>query len=99
MLARKPGKLPHETVRAEYVLEYGTDALELHSDAVAAGARVLVHDDLLATGGTAKALAQLAEGRGAEIAGCAFLVELAFLDGRENLAGYDVRSLLRVDAE
>jgi adenine phosphoribosyltransferase len=99
VLARKPGKLPHDTVRAEYVLEYATDALELHSDAVAAGARVLVHDDLLATGGTARALCQLVEQLDGEVVACAFLIELAFLDGRENLAGYDVRSLLRVDAE
>jgi adenine phosphoribosyltransferase len=99
VLARKPGKLPHDTVRAEYVLEYATDALEVHSDAVAAGARVLVHDDLLATGGTARALCQLVEQLDGEVVGCAFLIELAFLDGRENLADYDVRSLLRVDAE
>ena len=79
MLARKPGKLPHETVRAEYVLEYGTDALELHSDAVAAGARVLVHDDLLATGGTAKALCELVEQLDGQVVACAFLIELAFL--------------------
>ncbi|HKE80235.1 MAG TPA: adenine phosphoribosyltransferase [Solirubrobacteraceae bacterium] len=99
VLARKPGKLPHETVRAEYVLEYGTDALELHSDAVAAGARVLVHDDLLATGGTAKALCELVEQLGGEVVGCVFLVELAFLNGRELLAGYDVRALLSYDAD
>ena len=99
VLARKPGKLPNRTVSAEYVLEYGTDALELHSDAVAAGARVLVHDDLLATGGTAKALCELVEQLNGEVAGCVFLVELAFLNGREVLAGYDVRSLLRYDAE
>jgi len=99
VLARKPGKLPHDTVRAEYVLEYATDALELHSDAVATGARVLVHDDLLATVGTARALCQLVEQLDGEVVACAFLIELAFLDGRENLAGYDVRSLLRVDAE
>ena len=99
VLARKPGKLPHDTVRAEYVLEYATDALEVHSDAVAAGARVLVHDDLLATGGTARALCQLVEQLDGEVVACAFLIELAFLDGRENLADYDVRSLLRVDAE
>ena len=99
VLARKPGKLPHDTVRAEYVLEYGTDALELHSDAVAAGARVLVHDDLLATGGTAKALCELVELLDGEVVACGFLIELAFLDGRETLAGYDVRSLLRVDHE
>ena len=66
--ARKPGKLPHDTVSAEYILEYGVDALEMHADALAHGARVLLHDDLLATGGTAKALAALAEGRGAVIA-------------------------------
>ena len=91
---RKPGKLPHDTVAAEYILEYGVDALEMHADALAHGTRVLLHDDLLATGGTAKALAELAEGRGAQIAGCAFLVELAFLGGREPLAGYDVHSLI-----
>jgi adenine phosphoribosyltransferase len=99
VLARKPGKLPHETVRAEYLLEYGTDALELHSDAVASGARVLVHDDLLATGGTAKALCELVEQLGGEVVGCAFLIELAFLDGRGRLAGYDVHALLAYDAE
>ena len=97
--ARKPGKLPYDTVSAEYILEYGVDALEMHADALADGARVLLHDDLLATGGTAKALTQLAEGRGAEIAGCAFLVELAFLGGREPLAGYDVHSLISYDGE
>jgi adenine phosphoribosyltransferase len=99
VLARKPGKLPHETVRAEYLLEYGTDALELHSDAVAAGARVLVHDDLLATGGTAKALCELVEQLGGEVVGCAFLIELAFLDGRERLADYPVHALIAYDAE
>jgi adenine phosphoribosyltransferase len=97
--ARKPGKLPHDTVSAEYVLEYGVDALEMHADALADGARVLLHDDLLATGGTAKALTELAEGRGAVVAGCAFLVELSFLDGRGALAGYDVHSLIAYDAE
>jgi adenine phosphoribosyltransferase len=97
VLARKPGKLPHETVRAEYMLEYGTDALELHSDAVAHGARVLVHDDLLATGGTARALCSLVEQLGGEVVGCAFLIELAFLHGRDRLAGRDVHALLRYD--
>jgi adenine phosphoribosyltransferase len=97
--ARKPGKLPSQTVSAEYVLEYGVDALEMHADALADGARVLLHDDLLATGGTARALAQLAEGRGAVIAGCAFLVELSFLGGREPLAGYDVQALVAYDGE
>jgi adenine phosphoribosyltransferase len=97
--ARKPGKLPGETVSAEYILEYGVDALEMHADALAHGARVLLHDDLLATGGTARALAELIEGTGAHIAGCAFLVELAFLGGRERLAGYDVHALLTYDGE
>ena len=95
VLARKPGKLPHETVSAEYELEYGTDALELHSDAVAHGARVLVHDDLLATGGTAGAVVELVEQLGGEVVGLAFVVELAFLEGRQRLQGYDVHSLIR----
>jgi adenine phosphoribosyltransferase len=99
VLARKPGKLPHETVRAEYLLEYGVDALDLHSDAVAAGARVLVHDDLLATGGTAKALCELVEQLDGHVVGCAFLIELSFLHGRDRLAGYDVRALLAYDSE
>jgi adenine phosphoribosyltransferase len=99
VLARKPGKLPSDTVRAEYVLEYGTDALELHSDAVASGARVLVHDDLLATGGTAKTLCRLVEQLGGTVAGCGFLIELAFLEGRRRLAGYDVHALITYDAE
>jgi adenine phosphoribosyltransferase len=97
--ARKPGKLPHETISAEYILEYGVDALEMHADALADGARVLLHDDLLATGGTAKALTELIEGTGAEVVGCEFLVELAFLGGRERLAGYDVHALLTYDGE
>jgi adenine phosphoribosyltransferase len=97
--ARKPGKLPHETISAEYILEYGVDALEMHADALAHGARVLLHDDLLATGGTARALAELIEGTGAKIAGCAFLVELTFLGGRERLADYDVHALLSYDGE
>jgi adenine phosphoribosyltransferase len=99
VLARKPGKLPHDTVRAEYLLEYGTDALELHTDAVAEGARVLVHDDLLATGGTARALCELVEQLGGTVVGCAFLIELGFLGGRQRLAGYDVHSILRYDEE
>jgi adenine phosphoribosyltransferase len=97
--ARKPGKLPHETISAEYILEYGVDALEMHADALADGARVLLHDDLLATGGTARALAELIEGTGAHVVGCGFLVELAFLGGRERLAGYEVHSLLMYDSE
>ena len=94
VLARKPGKLPHDTVSAEYELEYGTDSLELHSDAVHEGARVLVHDDLLATGGTARALCELVEATGGTVAACVFLLELAFLDGRSRLVGRDVRSLI-----
>jgi adenine phosphoribosyltransferase len=94
VLARKPGKLPHQTVSAEYDLEYGTDSLELHTDAVAAGSRVLVHDDLLATGGTAKALCELVEKVGGQVVACGFLIELSFLDGRSRLQGYDVEALL-----
>ena len=94
VLARKPGKLPHETVSAEYELEYGTDSLELHSDAVAAGARVLVHDDLLATGGTARALCELVETVGGSVVACGFLIELTFLAGRSRLEGYDVEALI-----
>src|SRR3954463_9821329 len=90
VLARKPGKLPAATVRAEYALEYGTDALELHTDAVASGARVLVHDDLLATGGTARTLCRLVEQLGGTVAACGFLIELSFLDGRERLGGVHV---------
>src|ERR687886_1091905 len=86
--ARKPGKLPHDTVSAEYILEYGVDALEMHADALAHGARVLVHDDLLATGGTACALCDLVQSRGADVVGCAFIVELSFLAGRERLTGF-----------
>src|SRR3954447_13441897 len=97
--ARKPGKLPGETVSAEYILEYGVDALEMHADALADGARVLLHDDLLATGGTARALAELIEGRGSVIAACGFLVELSFLGGREKLAGYDVHALVAYAGE
>ena len=96
--ARKPGKLPHDTVSAEYALEYGIDALEVHADALAGGARVLIHDDLLATGGTAGALCELVSGLGADIAACAFLVELRFLGGRERLAPHHVHALIDYDA-
>jgi adenine phosphoribosyltransferase len=99
VLARKPDKLPYETISAEYLLEYGTDALELHSDAVAAGARVLVHDDLLATGGTASALCELVDQLEGEVVGCAFLIELAFLGGRAKLEPLPVRSLLRYEEQ
>jgi len=99
VLARKPGVLPHETVRADYSLEYGADSLELHADAFGPGARVLVHDDLLATGGTAQALCELVGRLGGEVVGCAFLIELAFLDGRERLAPHETRALITYDAE
>jgi adenine phosphoribosyltransferase len=92
--ARKPGKLPARTVSAEYTLEYGLDALEVHADALAHGARVLVHDDLLATGGTAGALCDLVADLGADVIGCAFLVELSFLGGRSRLAPHEVYSLI-----
>jgi len=96
---RKPGKLPSTRVTATYALEYGTDSLEIHDDAVKKGQRVLIVDDLLATGGTARALAELVEGAGGVIAGCGFLVELSFLNGREALAPYDVHALVAYDAE
>ena len=99
VLARKPGKLPREVSSVEYALEYGVDALEMHSDAIRDGSRVMVHDDLLATGGTAGALCGLVEQAGGVVAGCAFVIELAFLNGREQLQGYDVRSLVAVDGE
>ncbi len=99
ILARKPGKLPREVASVEYQLEYGVDALEVHADAVRGGARVLVHDDLLATGGTASACCHLVEQAGGVVAGCAFVIELAFLNGRERLAGYDVRSLVVYSSE
>jgi adenine phosphoribosyltransferase len=92
--ARKPGKLPAETISAEFALEYGLDALEVHADALAHGAKVLIHDDLLATGGTAGALCDLVTDLGGEIVGCAFLVELTFLGGRERLAPHAVYSLV-----
>jgi adenine phosphoribosyltransferase len=99
ILARKPGKLPRETESVEYQLEYGINALEVHSDAIRGGARVLVHDDLLATGGTAGALCDLVEQTGGVVAGCAFVIELAFLQGRERLRTHDVTSLVVYDSE
>lgn len=92
---RKPGKLPAETIQVTYDLEYGKDTLELHKDAVQKGQRVLVVDDLLATGGTAAAVTQLIRQLDGEVAGLAFLVELTFLNGRKRLEGYDVFSLLQ----
>ena len=99
VLARKPGKLPRDTSSAEYQLEYGVDALEVHADALRDGARVLVHDDLLATGGTTKAIVELVEQLGAEVVGCAYVVELGFLRGRDALAGHDVHALVTYDDE
>jgi adenine phosphoribosyltransferase len=93
--ARKPGKLPWRTVSAKYALEYGYDVLELHADAIRNGQRVIVHDDLLATGGTAKAKCELVEQLGGEVVGVAFIISLDFLDGRERLADYDVFSLIQ----
>ena len=94
---RKPDKLPAETIRAEYSLEYGTNTLEMHRDAIRPGQKVLVVDDLLATGGTAQATCQLVEQLGGEVAGVSFLIELTFLPGREKLAGYDVLALIQMD--
>jgi adenine phosphoribosyltransferase len=94
---RKPGKLPAATFRVEYDLEYGSNALEIHKDAVQKGQRIIIVDDLLATGGTAQGTAKLATSLGAEIAGLGFVVELDFLKGREKLKQYDVFSLLHYD--
>jgi len=91
---RKPGKLPYRSTREEYALEYGTDALEMHEDALAHGARVLVVDDVLATGGTAGATVRLVERAGAVVVGCAFVIELAFLGGRSALTGRRVEVIL-----
>jgi adenine phosphoribosyltransferase len=94
---RKPGKLPAKTTKYDYALEYGTNTLEIHEDAIEKGQRVIIVDDLLATGGTAEATAKLAESLGAKIAGMGFVVELDFLNPRDKLKGYDVYSLLRYD--
>jgi adenine phosphoribosyltransferase len=93
--ARKPGKLPWRTVAAKYALEYGFDSLEVHADAISKGQRVLIHDDVLATGGTAKATVELVEQLGGEVVGLPFIIELEFLNGRERLAGHDVFSLIQ----
>ncbi len=97
--ARKPGKLPAETVRAEYELEYGTDAIEMHKDAITPGQRVLIVDDLLATGGTACAAAVLVEKLGGQVVAFAFLVDLPFLGGGGKLPGYEVFSLVAYEGE
>jgi adenine phosphoribosyltransferase len=92
---RKPGKLPAETVRQTYELEYGSDTIEIHRDAIQPGENVLIIDDLIATGGTAKATAQLVESLGGKVAGFGFIIELTFLPGREQLQGYDIASLIQ----
>jgi adenine phosphoribosyltransferase len=94
---RKAGKLPHQIEAEEYELEYGTDLLEIHRDAVRPEERVVIVDDVLATGGTAAATARLVERLGGQVVGFAFLIELAFLDGRSKLPGYDVESLITYD--
>src|SRR5271163_5032178 len=94
---RKPGKLPAAIAKYDYALEYGTNTLEIHKDAIQPGQRVLIVDDLLATGGTAEATAKLAASLGATIAGLGFVVELDFLKGRDKLKGYDVFSLLHYE--
>lgn len=97
ILARKPKKLPRETISATYELEYGTDSLEAHADAIEPGTRVLVTDDLLATGGTARAMCDLVENAGGIVAGVAFLIELSYLKGRERLTPYTVVSVIDYD--
>ncbi len=92
--ARKPGKLPWRVSQADYELEYGMDSLQMHQDAIRPGQRVIVHDDLLATGGTARAKIDLVEQAGGLVVGVAFLIELSFLGGRDKLKGYDVLSLM-----
>lgn len=94
---RKPGKLPYETYRENYSLEYGDDVLEIHKDAIKHGEKVLIHDDVLATGGTAAAACRLVEKMGGEIVQCNFLMELAFLHGKDKLKPYQVVSLLTVE--
>jgi adenine phosphoribosyltransferase len=96
-MARKPGKLPWAVSHCDYDLEYGTDALEIHADAIKPGQRVLIHDDLLATGGTAAANIALVEEAGGTVAGLAFLIELTGLKGRDKLAGHEMFSLLKYD--
>jgi len=92
--ARRPGKLPPETIGATYALEYGENTLELHPETIRSGDRVLIHDDVLATGGTVEAIAGLVEGLGAEVVGVEFIIELTFLGGRERLGKYDFHSLI-----
>ena len=93
--ARRPGKLPPETVSATYALEYGQNALELNADAIGSGVRVVIHDDVLATGGTVEAIGGLVEQLGGEVVGVCFIIELGFLGGRERLSGYPLHSLVQ----
>ena len=92
--ARKPGKLPRRTSRMEYDLEYGTDTLEIHAESISPGDRVLIHDDVLATGGTARAMCDLVQSLGGEVVQINFLIELGFLNGRQKLSGFPLRSLI-----
>ena len=96
---RKPGKLPGETESKTYDLEYGNDSIEIHKDAIQRGERILIHDDLLATGGTALAAAQLVEKLGGDVIQFTFVIELTFLKGLEKLKAYDVKSLIKYDTE
>lgn len=96
---RKPGKLPSETISESYSLEYGTDSIEIHKDAIQPGDIVLLHDDLLATGGTMEAAVKLVEKLGGKVAQISFLIELNFLNGRDRLKNYEVHSLIQYDAE
>jgi len=96
---RKPGKLPSETITESYELEYGTDVIEIHKDALEQGDKILLHDDLLATGGTMEAACKLVEKLGAEIVQISFLIDLTFLNGKEKLKKYDVHSLIEFDSE
>jgi len=99
ILARKPGKLPAETVSVTYQLEYGEDKIEMHKDSINPGDKVLLHDDLLATGGTAEAVTKLIEKLGGKVVQISFLVELSFLNGKDKLAGYDIKSLIVYEDE
>ncbi len=96
---RKPGKLPAECISESYSLEYGADRVEIHKDAIQNGDKILLHDDLLATGGTMEAACKLVERLGGEVVQISFLVELSFLNGREKLKNYDVRSIIQYDSE
>ena len=96
---RKPGKLPAETISETYELEYGTDKIEIHKDALVPGDKVLLHDDLLATGGTMEAACKLVEKLGAQVTQISFLIDLTFLNGKEKLRNYEIHSLIEYDAE